>query len=55
MPDGNVADGFSDLWQRAQVMMLLHQFLVALLFGRANRPDKDLAQIQGSSSQDELY
>jgi hypothetical protein len=54
-PGGDVPKGFSDLWQRAQVMMLLHQFLVALLFGWTNGPDKDLTQIQGSYSQDELY
>ena len=48
-PSGDVPKRLADLGQRTQVMMLLHQFLVMLLFEWANGPDKNLPQVQGSS------
>ena len=47
-PEGNVPEGFADLRQGTQVMMLLHQFLITLLFEWTNGPDKNLSQIQNS-------
>ena len=45
-PEGNVPEGFADLRQGTQVMMLLHQSLVTLFFERTNKPDENLSQIQ---------
>jgi len=53
-PEGKVPEGFADLRQGTQVMMLLHQFLIALFFGRTNRPDKNLSQIQNGYPPDEV-
>ena len=50
-PEGNVPEGFADLRQRTQVMMLLHQFLITLLFEPTNGPDKNLSQIQNGYPQ----
>src|SRR4030042_4349423 len=50
-PGGNVPEGFANLRQRTQVMMLLHQFLVTLLFEWTNGADKNLPQVQGSYPQ----
>jgi hypothetical protein len=50
-PEGNVPEGFADFRQGTQVMMLLHQSLIALLFGRTNGPDKNLSQIQNGHPQ----
>ena len=47
-PGGNVPEGFADLRQGTQVMMILHQFLITLLFEWTNGPDKNLSQIQNS-------
>src|SRR4030042_920732 len=47
-PEGNVPEGFADLRQTTQVMMLLHQFLIMLLFEWTNGPGKNLSQIQNS-------
>ena len=50
-PEGNVPEGFADLRQGPQVMMLLHQFLITLLFEWTNGPDKNLSQIQNGYPQ----
>jgi hypothetical protein len=50
-PEGNVPEGFTDLRQGPQVMMLLHQFLITLLFGWSDGPDKNLSQIQNGYPQ----
>jgi len=41
-----ISQGFADFWQGAQVMMLLHQVLEALVFLPANQPHNDLLEIQ---------
>ena len=48
VPEGNVPKGFADLGQVPQVMMLMHQFLIALFFDSPNRPDKDFPQVQSN-------
>ena len=50
-PEGNVPEGFADLRQGAQVMMLLHELLVSLLFEWTNGTDKDFPEVQGSCPQ----
>ena len=60
VPSGDVPESFANLGQRTQVMMLLHEFLVTLLFERTSGPDKNLPKIQGSYPQmeynsDSLY
>src|SRR4030042_7004534 len=50
-PEGNVPEGFADFRQGTQVMMLLHQFLITLLFEPTNGPDKNLSQIQNGHPQ----
>ena len=47
-PSRDIPERLADLGQRTQVMMLLHQFLVTLLFHWKNGPDKNLPQVQGS-------
>ena len=55
LPGDDVPQGFSDLWQGSQIVMLLHQLLVTLLFRWMDRPNNNLTQIQSSHSRDELY
>ena len=50
-PEANVPEGFADLRQGAQVMMLLHQSLVTLFFERKNEPDKNLSKLQNGYPQ----
>ena len=50
-PKGNVPEDFADLRQGTQVMMLLHPFLITLLFEWTNGPDKNLSQIPNGYSQ----
>ena len=50
-PSRDVLKGFADLGQRTQVMMLLHEVLVTLLFEWTNEPDKNPPQIQDSYPQ----
>jgi hypothetical protein len=45
-PGGHIPNGFADLRKRTQVMMLLHLFLVMLLFETTNGPDMDIQQVQ---------
>src|ERR1700728_4429800 len=47
-PGGNVPERLADLRQSSQVVVLSHEFLVALLVAGANGPDNDLTQVQGS-------
>ena len=50
-PSSDVPESLADLGQRTQVMVLLHQFLVPLLFDWTDGPDKNLPQVQGSYPQ----
>jgi hypothetical protein len=45
-PACDIPKGFTDLGQRAQVMMLLHQFLKWLFFAGKNRSENDFRQVQ---------
>ena len=47
-PNGDVPEGFADLRKRTQIVVLLHQILVTLGFGRANGVDADFSEIQCS-------
>src|SRR3972149_113757 len=50
-PGGDVPERLADLGQRTQVMMLLHEFLVALLLEWTNGTNKNLHQVQGGYPQ----
>jgi len=50
-PEGDVPESFADLRQGAQAVMLLHQFLITLLFEWMNGLDKNLSQIQNVTRQ----
>ena len=41
-PEGNIPSRLADLGQRSQVMMLLHQFLITMLLGCMDGPDKNI-------------
>ena len=45
-PQGNVPKGFADFGQTPQVVMLMHQSLIALFFGSPDRAHKNLSKIQ---------
>ncbi len=47
-PGGDIPQGFADLRQCPQVVILLHQLLVTGLFQATNRPDNDLAKVQAA-------
>jgi hypothetical protein len=48
---GNVPESLANLGQKTQVMILLHELLVTLLFEWTNGPDKNLPQVQDSCPQ----
>ena len=41
-PGGNIPNGLADFWQGTQIMVFLHQTLVAFFFGLANGSNKNL-------------
>jgi hypothetical protein len=45
----DIPQGFPDLGQQTQILMLLHQILVTSFLGWTNRPDNDLPQVQGKA------
>src|SRR5437879_12927710 len=49
IPGGEIPQGFADLRQTTQVVMLSHQILVTRLFAGTNRSDQDLPKVQGIS------
>lgn len=49
-PGGNIPKGLADFWQGTQIMVFLHQFLVAFFFGLANGSNKDLLEIHDNFS-----
>src|SRR5271166_2022915 len=50
-PGSGIPQGFADLRQCTQVVILLHQLLVTGLFQGTNRPDNNLAKVQTAPPQ----
>ena len=46
MSEGSVPDGFTDLRQTAQIMILLHKCLIVLFLAWLNGPDNDFSEAQ---------
>ena len=49
-PGGNIPKSLTDFWQGTQIMVFLHQILVALFFELMNGSNKDLLEIHDNFS-----